>query len=363
MAGGSRAGQANEAGSVHRRGVAAYLAAHGLASWGLPAAGHAVNGPSPIGLEFETDQPTDDINCILSDGSRLFVSAKRACGNDRHLKNTVEHWVAQAATLNDGDRLVLATAQPKGIVKYLGTALLRRRVGSPTYPPQETAALRVLKGLLSSEPEIVRERVLGAACVLKIDATEAGRSEFDVAAALLEGTIVPHPDGGRSIRALSEAMHTEAGKAFASGVDDWVRVLLAADVEVYADGQGPAGAVARARQVALQAYGLSWRYDGLVDLSLLADDLPSLTVRDMADNLRVSVPDIARSGEQALLVLARRWTRMLLVGLPGAGKNRTASAGRTVGARLPCSDTDPRVAATCPSSLGVSRRSDAKRVL
>ena len=321
MAGGSRAGQANEAGSVHRRGVAAYLAAHGLASWGLPAAGHAVNGPSPIGLEFETDQPTDDINCILSDGSRLFVSAKRACGNDRHLKNTVEHWVAQAATLNDGDRLVLATAQPKGIVKYLGTALLRRRVGSPTYPPQETAALRVLKGLLSSEPEIVRERVLGAACVLKIDATEAGRSEFDVAAALLEGTIVPHPDGGRSIRALSEAMHTEAGKAFASGVDDWVRVLLAADVEVYADGQGPAGAVARARQVALQAYRAELgRYDGLVDLSLLADDLPSLTVPDMADNLRVSVPDIARSGEQALLVLARRWTRMLLVGLPGAGK-------------------------------------------
>lgn len=321
MAGGSRAGQANEAGSVHRRGVAAYLAAHGLASWGLPAAGHAVNGPSPIGLGFETDQPTDDINCILSDGSRLFVSAKRACGNDRHLKNTVEQWVAQAATLNDGDRLVLATAEPKGIVKDLGTALLRRRVGSPTYPPKETEALRVLEGLLSSEPEIVRERVLDAAYVLKIDATEAGRSEFDVAAALLEGMIVPRRDGAKSIRALSEAMHTEAGKAFASGVDDWVRVLLAADVEVFADGQGPAGAVARARQAALEAYRAQLgRYDGVVDLSLLADDLPPLIVQDMAENLRVSVPDIARSDEQALLVLARRWTRMLLVGLPGAGK-------------------------------------------
>lgn len=322
MGGGSRAGQGNEAGSVHRRGVAAYLAAHGLASQGLSAAGHAVNGPSPIRLEFETDQPTDDITCILSDGSRLFVSAKRACGNDRHLKNTVEQWVAQAATLNDGDRLVLATAEPKGIVKYLGAALLRRRIDSPIYPPQEKAALQVLEGLLSSEPEIVRERVLDAACVLKIDATEAGRSEFDVAAALIENTIVPHHDGPRSIRALSEAMHTEAGKAFASGVDDWVKVLLAANVEVYADGQGPAAAVVRARQTALDAYQAHLgRYDGVVDLSLLADDLPPLIVQDMADNLRVSVPaDIARS-EQALLVLARRWTRMLLVGLPGAGKS------------------------------------------
>jgi hypothetical protein len=72
------------------------------------------------------------------------VSAKRAYGNDLHLKNMVEQWVAQASTFNEGDRLVLATAEPKGIVEDLGAALLRRCVGSPTYPPKETEALRVL---------------------------------------------------------------------------------------------------------------------------------------------------------------------------------------------------------------------------
>ncbi|MCA1696112.1 MAG: NACHT domain-containing protein, partial [Actinobacteria bacterium] len=130
-------------------------------------------------------------------------------------------------------------------------------------------------------------------------------------------------------------MHTEAGKAFASGLDDWVRVLLAADVEVYADGQGPAGTMARARQAALEVYQARLSsYDGVVDLSLLADDLPPLIVPSMANDLRVSVPaDIARADEQALLVLARRWTRMLLVGLPGAGKS---TALRQLAARWAC---------------------------
>jgi hypothetical protein len=85
-----RAGQANEAGSVHRREVAAWLAAHGLASRGLSSAGHAADGPFPMRLDFETDQPTDDINCLLSDGSCMYVSAKRTCGNDQHFRNTVE---------------------------------------------------------------------------------------------------------------------------------------------------------------------------------------------------------------------------------------------------------------------------------
>lgn len=79
---GSRSGQANEAGSVHRRGVAAYLAAHGLVGQPVISADPGQGMPAPAALAFETDQATDDLLCTLSDGTRLFISAKRQCGND-----------------------------------------------------------------------------------------------------------------------------------------------------------------------------------------------------------------------------------------------------------------------------------------
>ena len=57
---GSRGGQANEAGSLYRSGVAAYLAAHGLAGRGVEAAGYPENGPPPVSLAFETGDGVDD---------------------------------------------------------------------------------------------------------------------------------------------------------------------------------------------------------------------------------------------------------------------------------------------------------------
>ena len=44
---GSRGGQANEAGSLFRSGVAAYLAVHGLVGRGVEAAGYPATGPAP----------------------------------------------------------------------------------------------------------------------------------------------------------------------------------------------------------------------------------------------------------------------------------------------------------------------------
>jgi hypothetical protein len=195
-------------------------------------------------VEFETDQLTDDITCWLSDGSAMYVSAKRACGNDRHLKSTVEQWAAQAATLRENDLLLLAVAEPQGIVRYLGPALLKRHAGSPTYLADEARSLKELGRLLADEPEAVRDRVLSAARVLKVEAVDAGSPEFDLAAAMLEGTVVGPSFGAQAVRELSLSMHTQAGRAWASSIEDWVRVLRAPSMTVYADGRGPAGAVA-----------------------------------------------------------------------------------------------------------------------
>ena len=50
----SRGGRANEAGSLYRSGIAAYLAAHGLAGRGVEAAGYPESRPAPVTLSFET---------------------------------------------------------------------------------------------------------------------------------------------------------------------------------------------------------------------------------------------------------------------------------------------------------------------
>src|SRR5690349_12178464 len=124
----SRAGQADAVGGVFRAVAATYLAVHALRE--QPVAGLAVpNDVHATRLDFETDDPTDDLVATMSDGSRCFISAKRAIGNDRHLKSTVEGWVAQMTTVHGADVLVVAAEQLKGPIKDLPEALLRRRDG------------------------------------------------------------------------------------------------------------------------------------------------------------------------------------------------------------------------------------------
>ncbi len=71
----SRGGQANEAGSLHRSGIAAYLAAYGLAGHGVEAAGYPASGPTPVTLSFETEEVVDDIRCGLADETALLLQA------------------------------------------------------------------------------------------------------------------------------------------------------------------------------------------------------------------------------------------------------------------------------------------------
>ena len=127
---------------MHRSGIAAYLAAHGLAGLGVEAAGYPESGPAPVALAFETGEAVDDLRCFLADATTLDLQAKRACGADEHLRATVGQWAAQTVQLRPGDKIGLATAEPKGVVRYLGAALRRRRQRVPsTFPMPEERAL------------------------------------------------------------------------------------------------------------------------------------------------------------------------------------------------------------------------------
>lgn len=321
----SRSGQANEAGSVHRRGVAVYLVGHGLAGYSVDGADPAPGNPVPVALAFETDHATDDLLCTLSDGTKLFISAKRSCGDDAQFVETVGQWLLQVGELRDGDRLVLAVAEPKGNVRALGDALRRRRAApGSVYTASETKALNALRARMKDASAEVQERVLDAAVVLTVDAGQAGRPHRDLASAMLEGSVVAAGDGAAAISHLEALLHTQAGSAYSGDVESWVRHLGDLGVVVYADRKGPVGAAIRARLAAVETYLAELRRNsGRIDLSLLADDVSSLVVPDLAEHLVACVVDIA-VGERdpaPLLILARRRHRLLVEGLPGSGKS------------------------------------------
>jgi hypothetical protein len=214
-------GQANEAGSLHRAGVAAYLAAHGLAGAAVEAAGYVEGGPYPVSMTLESGDAVDDIRCELSDETRLFTQAKRECGLDDQFRSTVTQWVAQVQALGDGDRLALVTGKPKGKIRALGPALARRRNPHAAGPsPAEREALRVLLDALPSglAPK-ARERLLDAAVVMEVLAETPVDWGFREAARLLEGVIVPAGQGRAVERCRRCSEHSRNRRRFGQAAD------------------------------------------------------------------------------------------------------------------------------------------------
>jgi hypothetical protein len=151
----SKAGQADAVGGVFRVVAATYLAVHALRD--QPVAGLELpNELHTVRLDFETDDPTDDLMATMSDGRRCFISAKREVGNDRHLKDTVEGRVGQMGDIRDGDLLVLAAEELKGVVKDLAEALRRRRDGRDPAGQSSVSIKYVIRSRHVSAPGVRR---------------------------------------------------------------------------------------------------------------------------------------------------------------------------------------------------------------
>lgn len=319
----SSGGRGNEAGSLHRSGIAAYLAAHGLAGRGVEAAGYAEAGPAPVTLAFETGDAVDDIRCDLAGGTILWLQAKRSCGADAQLAATVTQWAGQAAALRPGDRIGLVTAEPHGPVRDLGAALDRRRQSVPgLFPPREQRAIDAVRSAMPADLATgITDQVLDAATVLTVAASGPRDEGFRSVASLLDGTVVPARSGSKAVGELQKAFQRQAAAGTGSGLDDWLGILAGAGLEVFPDAEGTAGQRRKAELDAIAAHRarLATR-DGVLEYSLLAEDLPPLIYEPLANSFQVSVaghdPDGAR-----FLSVARRWPRMLLTGLPGMGKS------------------------------------------
>lgn len=313
----SRAGQADAVGGVFRGTVATYLAMHALRE-------HAVAGLDlPPGvyatrLDFETQDPTDDIKVTFSDGRRAFISAKRAAGDSGPFHETVDGWGAQVATAGPDDLLVLAAEELRGVVRELDSALRRHRSGQPVTRTIEKAALAAVTKRL---PPSLHAEALAQARVLHIPSATAGTQTQSLLAALA-GYVVEDGNGAAALAVLSDEFNRRAGTAGSSKIEDWVRILKAAGHPVARTLSGPAGMRAAARVEAETAYRAACVAErGRIDLSLLAEDLPPIVVDDLIDGLQIKLESDDRDHGHDLLRYVRRWRRILLVGQPGAGKS------------------------------------------
>ena len=328
---GSSGGRGNEGGSLHRSGVAAYLAAHGLVSRGLEAAGNSEDGPPPTAISFETGEAVDDLRCELRDGTALLLQAKRTCGANRFLTETVSQWVRQTPDLLPRQWMGLVTGHPQGPVRHLGNALARRRrpVPGPFLSGELDALAAVRKRMPPGTEAVIAEQVLDAAIVMTVAAETALDPDFRYAASLLDGVVVPVGSGSKAVDALQQAFRKQAVAGTGSGIDEWLNILADAGLEVFADAGGRAGPRRRAELDALAAYRKRLAYcDGLLEYAMLVDDLPPLRYSLLAESVKVSV---ARPGsrpdhqsperDHQLLDIGRRWPRILLTGLPGTGKS------------------------------------------
>lgn len=312
-------GAADEAGSLHRNGVAAYFAVAGLT-------GHSVQDavtkiPSLIGLE--TADATDDIRCEMTDGSRWFAQAKRTGRRGSELKKTFRQWSKQE--LRDVDEVVLVSQSFSGSLASAKHVLERERGVSLAKPnaraTDDFAKINSDARLIDSElPATIR----GKGQFLLCD-TGPGGADRRVAVTWLDHHL-QHGGGEAAFRVLIQRMQEAAASQQETTLDDWVSWLEQSGHTFVADGAGQPAQRVRSRRLSLAAYRarLAAERDKL-DVSRIIPGMSDLHVEDLLEQYeleRLDLPqDNGRPESASVKAVAHREARLLVEGLPGMGKS------------------------------------------
>ena len=316
----SAAGQANEAGSVARRGAATYFGVHMLAARPVEALG---NYKAITHVALESPDPTDDIVLTFQGNSRAFVSVKRKLTYGKPFIDTVNGWVAQLdENAGDSDLLILVCEEAAEWVRDLADALTRLRAGVSADSRRHQDAL---KRLDAHVPADRRDEIHRRARIIELPRT-ATNNDGRTLLALMMDELVEGNTGAAAVSAISESVHEWAGRALGFDPAKLVSAIAARDIVVRADENGPAAAKAAAARLAVAAYmNALAASNGRVDLTLLAEDLEAIVVERLLANVRVRVASTSneRGIDKEPWTVLRRNRRMLLVGQPGSGKSVT----------------------------------------
>ena len=229
-------GQANEIGSNFRAGVAAWLAAHGLA--GEPLCWNQVcsNEDFPVVIRMESEHSVDDLEVSLKSGQKLLIQAKSSCGLGKQFRDTVTQWVGQfkAAPSKLDDKLLLVTGRPTGSLSTLSDAVEEAKdehiIGSSK---ERTEALNKFQNLARELGVLERqwEQFLHRVMIIELRVVRETASDFRQAASLLDSRIVRQNQGLAAMNALSRHFHQKAACRSGSNRENWLEALRLAHLE------------------------------------------------------------------------------------------------------------------------------------
>lgn len=320
---GPAGGRGNEGGSLHRAGIAAYLAAYGLLGRRPPLGDDTAPG-APERLWLEAAGAVDDIHCRFAGGGRWELQAKKTCHWDATFSDVVGQWISavRCGNYSRDDRVALVAGHASKPLGYLGDAFRRRRraTDDPLLRREHDALERLRVQAVSDGWADIFTEVVSRAMVIEFEAENSTHARFAEGAALLDGSVVATDHGAAAMNALARFFHEEAGRSGASGSDEWLGAIERALIP---PGPSSRAAVAgRARAIQAYRHRLGEQKD-LLDVDHLAGGAAPMAVPDLLETFQVTLPDAGGDSPRdsaSLSHLARRWRRFGVVGLPGSGK-------------------------------------------
>lgn len=324
---GSLGGANTWSGTTYEGAVAAYLATFCLAERSVPGfdlGSRAV----PLKVRLQADEPVDDIVCEVTGGRHAYIQAKTRIefgqSATRGLGPVVRQWIRLAETRHldpAKDRVIVAAGSASTNVQTLAAALRRVQCGDRELDtPRQAEALEKLRKLLFPLPPAERDALL--LCVrFWIEDARTG-SAAGLAQANLRDVVVSgaeRPGWNALLAIVSRGAALRVGYT-ADGLRDELR---SHDVELRGDAPGTPGAT-RAAEVRyrgwLERRGTTLTFSGL-GATLPALELAGADAGILVTEGAPATPDEDGSWAGELHWWARRRRRVLLTGLPGAGKS------------------------------------------
>lgn len=311
-------GASGDAGTEYGRAVGAFAIACGLAGEPLVGFGSSGRDAQVSAVAYQTDDPVDDVRISFATGHTCFIQAKRTLGFGDQFKGAVAQWVKAAeAGLGDHDHVAIAAGVLNGPMQTLRRVLNITRTGDHgSLTAEEQDELDRLNELLADLDDDQRTRLLAAAHIVHLDVEEPSHPNA-VAGRLALVRVVAEGETSAAwtqlLKLAGEASRLRRG----NDLDGWLD-QLAAHVRLLDDG---GALLVRRNQVRGRYLDAVRTFGRFVDLRQVGAQLPRTPFDDLDADVRVITnPSDARQTQHIRWAFLRRG-RVVLTGLPGAGKS------------------------------------------
>lgn len=327
-AAGALAGARAWAGGLHELGAAAVIAAHVLAAEGLPWLDLPLADAVPLDLRLQVDAAVDDVCTRLSGGGHAWFQARRTLSTRSTGPTALAAVVAQWAALDsrrsldpECDRVVGLAERYQGRVAAAEQALRRGRFHEPgASTDAHRRALTAMRDAITGSA--AADRVLACGVLHRLATLDGAGADRIAVERLLEARVVADGQGRRAWRALQDALGDVA--RLRAGLDRrQLLEILAEDCDLRSPRPGSAAAgdlaeLAHRHRLVERAAHLSFAglRAGVTPVERRRADAGVRAIEGVPPDSE----DDPHSGKTPA-VLIRVHGRLVLTGLPGAGKS------------------------------------------